>query len=53
MEYITGLKWVESSTLFDEIRFGLLILAHRIRASEFLPWDKKSFLAHAIRISDI
>ena len=25
-----------------------LILAHRIRISEILPWDRKSYLTHAI-----
>ena len=24
------------------------ILAHRIRISEILPWDRKSYLTHAI-----
>ena len=26
---------------------------HRIRISEILPWDRKSFLAHQKRISEI
>ena len=25
-----------------------VILAHRIRISEILPWDRKSYLTHAI-----
>ena len=27
---------------------GLSILAHRIRISEILPWDRKSYLTHVI-----
>ena len=27
---------------------GQLFLAHRIRISEILPWDRKSYLTHAI-----
>ena len=34
---------------FDPIR--MFFLAHPIRISEILPWDRKSFLAYQIRIS--
>ena len=36
------------STEDTSIGKGTGILAHRIRISEILPWDRKSYLTHAI-----
>ena len=40
---------MEDAQVATEIRLkGTNILAHRIRISEILPWDRKSYLTHAI-----
>ena len=42
-----SMTWSETLKMFSCVR-GRTILAHRIRISEILPWDRKSYLTHAI-----
>ena len=40
--------YIIAYSLVSILCVDLLFLAHRIRISEMLPWDRKSYLTHAI-----